>query len=799
MTSAPSPPEPPEEPLASDCCGSGCATCVYDIYDQQRAQYEQALTAWKEKHGADHPLLKVKRSSASSKSAETVERVDVNALRERLFSTEQQPDDAVSADDDDDDDGDGFNDAELSVSASYAGVASEGGVGAFDNSVVTNLTQLPASVARGVRVGDDSDAFLAFRRDDDGQWARISSLTADRDGDAASYCTTTLRLAPSSPQQQRLSLLSAFRPGDTVEALCMPSRFAVEEFLRTFAASSSITTGDSDSDRTAELLSTHGRTGSLLEEALTARGAAQKPHGSVPFPISDGVFLDVDRFPFVSSPLPPWLERCCSLLRTQRPELRTRGGLQTLSLGQLLRTVVDVSSWAALQRPLLRRMLDVAESKLHAEKVVLSTTASSSPPLVPMQVAALRALVKLPTTAVHDWVRCAWVVSSSSGNDGDQQHTVGTVGDLLKRFPSVAQQLQVAFPEQLLDLPIRRRQWRADEPVGSVSFLLSSCFRESVDTQLFAPSAPLRDFTTGAAKKVLTLPRLLEVAPPLRGRIFSVAGGGGDSDSNSIDLLSNCERRSNVWYSCLDADAARAAAPPWAGIVSSTLDGDAAAVAGESAMFLRSGAELLAASNAKKRKMLAQAAERESSSGSEPPASESFADSLATLSEKLRRGDAGGQQLDVLFLCAGTGFAPFRFFLQRELALAAAARAQRNVNLTMLFGLRHAPCARTVSFLSSLLSAGVLSQVHVAVSRGDAQSRAALGGGGALVVYPSMRVPDLISAKSIFAPLSAPRGLLHVFSCGPPAFVASCRSAVTSARTQTDQAAIAWHNDDWSS
>lgn len=32
-------PEPPEKPLDSDCCGTGCVPCVFDIYDEEMAKW----------------------------------------------------------------------------------------------------------------------------------------------------------------------------------------------------------------------------------------------------------------------------------------------------------------------------------------------------------------------------------------------------------------------------------------------------------------------------------------------------------------------------------------------------------------------------------------------------------------------------------------------------------------------------------------------------------------------------------------------------------------------------------------
>ncbi|MEC9359944.1 MAG: oxidoreductase-like domain-containing protein [Pseudomonadota bacterium] len=39
-------PEPPEKPLPSDCCGSGCAPCVLEVYEDALERYQQALRIW---------------------------------------------------------------------------------------------------------------------------------------------------------------------------------------------------------------------------------------------------------------------------------------------------------------------------------------------------------------------------------------------------------------------------------------------------------------------------------------------------------------------------------------------------------------------------------------------------------------------------------------------------------------------------------------------------------------------------------------------------------------------------------
>ena len=46
MTAADPEPVPPREPLAEDCCGGGCAPCVYDLYIEALERYREALRVW---------------------------------------------------------------------------------------------------------------------------------------------------------------------------------------------------------------------------------------------------------------------------------------------------------------------------------------------------------------------------------------------------------------------------------------------------------------------------------------------------------------------------------------------------------------------------------------------------------------------------------------------------------------------------------------------------------------------------------------------------------------------------------
>jgi Oxidoreductase-like protein, N-terminal. len=44
------PPLPPGAPEAADCCGEGCARCVFDVYEEALERYEAALAAWRVRH-----------------------------------------------------------------------------------------------------------------------------------------------------------------------------------------------------------------------------------------------------------------------------------------------------------------------------------------------------------------------------------------------------------------------------------------------------------------------------------------------------------------------------------------------------------------------------------------------------------------------------------------------------------------------------------------------------------------------------------------------------------------------------
>ncbi|PHJ21912.1 oxidoreductase- amine-terminal protein [Cystoisospora suis] len=47
-------PEPPWKPDPSDCCGSGCDPCIFDIYYQQLEEYHRLLKLWEDQQGHEN-------------------------------------------------------------------------------------------------------------------------------------------------------------------------------------------------------------------------------------------------------------------------------------------------------------------------------------------------------------------------------------------------------------------------------------------------------------------------------------------------------------------------------------------------------------------------------------------------------------------------------------------------------------------------------------------------------------------------------------------------------------------------
>lgn len=48
-------PQPPVEPAPEQCCRSGCNPCVYDLYDEEMAQYREQLALWEARQAQATP------------------------------------------------------------------------------------------------------------------------------------------------------------------------------------------------------------------------------------------------------------------------------------------------------------------------------------------------------------------------------------------------------------------------------------------------------------------------------------------------------------------------------------------------------------------------------------------------------------------------------------------------------------------------------------------------------------------------------------------------------------------------
>jgi len=40
-------PTPPPAPASGDCCRGGCEPCVFQLYEEELARYEEALRRWR--------------------------------------------------------------------------------------------------------------------------------------------------------------------------------------------------------------------------------------------------------------------------------------------------------------------------------------------------------------------------------------------------------------------------------------------------------------------------------------------------------------------------------------------------------------------------------------------------------------------------------------------------------------------------------------------------------------------------------------------------------------------------------
>jgi len=64
------PPRPPTEPDAAECCGEGCARCVFDVYEVALDSYRSALALWQARQTLDPGAADSATGSAAA-AAET--------------------------------------------------------------------------------------------------------------------------------------------------------------------------------------------------------------------------------------------------------------------------------------------------------------------------------------------------------------------------------------------------------------------------------------------------------------------------------------------------------------------------------------------------------------------------------------------------------------------------------------------------------------------------------------------------------------------------------------------------------
>ena len=49
------PPQAPAPPDADACCGSGCERCVFDLYQDARERYLEAMRQWQDRQAGRTP------------------------------------------------------------------------------------------------------------------------------------------------------------------------------------------------------------------------------------------------------------------------------------------------------------------------------------------------------------------------------------------------------------------------------------------------------------------------------------------------------------------------------------------------------------------------------------------------------------------------------------------------------------------------------------------------------------------------------------------------------------------------
>jgi len=897
MTSSEEAPSPPEEPSPDDCCGSGCATCVWDVYDQQVAQYKKEYEEYMQKfmnknetNTIPGKIVKKKKDNHDTDSHEPL-----TPEEEEILAREQEKLSGRDDDDDDDDDAaessakqpieppsltrklqsrlrpaQSFIDHNVSIDTSSFSPSK------YEGSVVVQLSTPPEKIALQDRVPDEN--FLTFRiksHDFPQKVEEMSSLCEQEQEQHAvvvdpNFTSTKISFSGADEFDDKISSLS---PGDTVELLRIAPLEAVESFLQYL----------SFEGLDKDLLREHPDFLKDKRERLGRNADSTTTRNK----LSELVMCDLSEFPFVSSSMPPWLFKCSSMKRSNdRVSFST--SQQVLPLGHICSTVVDCFSWAAVQPPLLRKLLDILKNSFTNEE-------DERKPENRSQIAALETLAtKVSLPVCHAWMRMMWMLLlmskddltiacgrlytlrnqarvflasctstdvSSSSSLGDDKNTNNNstsrsnqdVSDMMmmKRFPD--ELLDYEIPKSLLDYfgdcssssSFSSSSTSAiNENMGTVEFLLR--LFPSISTELF-PNTILRKFDPKEKKKkVFSFARALEVLPPLKGRQFSIADF--DESRDHIVVFSNFKKireSEKIKFDKLlaskipsalssfgdcnleEGEEGQFSMPPWSGMVSSKLCTTESSVSSEKIetstttkekMFLRIPSLMM-----KMNQTAIDDNDEIITSSSSPSAS--FGTELHKLlkectkySEEILPTTVMNQRR-VLLLSAGTGIAPFYFFLSQlarnlesqkyKPSFSSSSRPHhQNIHISLISGFRFAPSPRGL-VLSSLVRwhrqflmqpCNFTFDSHFALSNQAATSTDDVE---LPKYYFSQRVPE-VSLK-VLSPRQeghiSKSSSLDVFCCGPPSFFQNCREKILSSIMQTEEKIfgdIRWFSDDWS-
>ena len=75
-------PQAPVEPDPSECCGSGCLRCVFDIHAEAMQRHREATSAWEERQRADPACSGDSEGQSATREYLTLESAVAPAHRE---------------------------------------------------------------------------------------------------------------------------------------------------------------------------------------------------------------------------------------------------------------------------------------------------------------------------------------------------------------------------------------------------------------------------------------------------------------------------------------------------------------------------------------------------------------------------------------------------------------------------------------------------------------------------------------------------------------------------------------------